>query len=363
MTNLSHSVVRASVRPETVRARLKVRLEDRLQHQLQGRLHDTVSHRRDPQPATRPRPRLRDHPFLDRQRGERARPQRGPHLTEERHRAALGLDVVGRLAVHARRPGPLVAPHPRPRLPRKAGSATRLNRSPNRRSGSLFAHRCSLAWILSTRSRADPTSSGPPKIRRRYSPTHLLTFHSPRCRLTGPLRPVSGFPGLRLLRGLRPTHGQRSGDGPAQPRPGCVEVRAATDGSRVHCAPIDEGGAHLLSRQHRHDYAADLHRGLRPRRYLPDPESTAHQPDGRALQAGPHPPDSEPVHRLRDVLDGSLRTPSRLASRTRTIWQYWHVPSLSGLLPPSPASPGSGCPQLHPAAATAKQCRSLTSTR
>ena len=75
------------------------------------------------------------------------------------------------------------------------------------------------------------------------------------------------------------------------------------------------------------------------------------------------PPGSEPVHRLRDVFDGSFRTPSRLASRTRTIWQYWHVPSLSGLLPPSPASPGSGCPQLHPAAATARRCRSLTSTR
>ncbi|MET9915096.1 DUF6300 family protein, partial [Streptomyces sp. NPDC006476] len=26
----------------------------------------------------------------------------------------------------------------------------------------------------------------------------------------------------------------------------------------------------------------------------------------------------------------------------------WHVPALSGLLPPFPASPGSGCPQLQP---------------
>ncbi|MEX5635202.1 tyrosine-type recombinase/integrase, partial [Parafrankia sp. FMc2] len=29
-----------------------------------------------------------------------------------------------------------------------------------------------------------------------------------------------------------------------------------------------------------------------------------------------------------------------------------HVPALSGLLPPSPAPPGSGCPQLHRPAAT-----------
>ncbi|WP_406113114.1 tyrosine-type recombinase/integrase [Kitasatospora purpeofusca] len=49
---------------------------------------------------------------------------------------------------------------------------------------------------------------------------------------------------------------------------------------------------------------------------------------------------------------GSSRTPLRPARRTRTIWQYWPVPALSGLLQPSPASPGSGCPQLHRPAAT-----------
>ncbi len=49
-----------------------------------------------------------------------------------------------------------------PRLPRtrshatmrKAGSATRLNRSSNRRSGSSVAHWCSLVWISSTRTSA-----------------------------------------------------------------------------------------------------------------------------------------------------------------------------------------------------------------
>jgi integrase len=48
----------------------------------------------------------------------------------------------------------------------------------------------------------------------------------------------------------------------------------------------------------------------------------------------------------------SGRTPLRPACRTQTIWQYWPVPALSGLLPPSPAPPGSGCPQLHRTAAT-----------
>ena len=46
---------------------------------------------------------------------------------------------------------------------------------------------------------------------------------------------------------------------------------------------------------------------------------------------------------------GFSRTPFRLASRAQAVWQYRPVPSLSGLLPPSPASPGSGCPQLQPA--------------
>ena len=50
---------------------------------------------------------------------------------------------------------------------------------------------------------------------------------------------------------------------------------------------------------------------------------------------------------------GSSRTPFCLASRTRTIWQYWSVPSLSGLLSTLiPCSRGSGCPQLHVPAAT-----------
>ncbi len=50
-------------------------------------------------------------------------------------------------------------------------------------------------------------------------------------------------------------------------------------------------------------------------------------------------------------------TPLRPVSRTRTIWRYWPVPALSGLLPPSPAPPGSGCPQLRLPAATGKAAK------
>ena len=45
---------------------------------------------------------------------------------------------------------------------------------------------------------------------------------------------------------------------------------------------------------------------------------------------------------------GSSRTPFRLARRARTIWQYWPAPALSGLLPPSPASPGQAAPSFTP---------------
>ncbi len=54
---------------------------------------------------------------------------------------------------------------------------------------------------------------------------------------------------------------------------------------------------------------------------------------GRALHPGPHPPGSSRFIAYGTSALVPVRTPSRLASRTRAIWQYWHVPSLSGLLP------------------------------
>src|SRR6266511_4546076 len=77
--------------------------------------------------------------------------------------------------------------------------------------------------------------------------------------------------------------------------------------------------------------------------------------DGRALLTGPHPPGSGPARRLRSVNAGSSRTPSRLACRTRPVWQCRPVPALSGLLPPLRASPRSGCPQLRRPAATGRR--------
>ena len=78
-------------------------------------------------------------------------------------------------------------------------------------------------------------------------------------------------------------------------------------------------------------YAADLHRDL--------PTSTLSQLRSRpptrwsCTASRPISTRLEPVPRLRSFTTDSSRIPSDLACRTRTIWQYWHVPALSALLP------------------------------
>jgi hypothetical protein len=59
------------------------------------------------------------------------------------------------------------------------------------------------------------------------------------------------------------------------------------------------------------------------------------------MRPSPCPPGSGLVGALEGRSDtGSSRTPLRLASRARTIWQFWHDSSLSG--PLSTLTPVSG---------------------
>ena len=116
--------------------------------------------------------------------------------------------------------------------------------------------------------------------------------------------------------------------------------------------------------RHRHGYAAGLHRGLptsvtKPAKEFPARHNgqvrTAIQPistgfELAALLRGftplvPH------VHLLVSLAEPAPSGSTGASRRCR------------GRLPPSPASPGSGCPQLHRPAATGRRWRSLTPTR
>jgi hypothetical protein len=114
VVDLGDRVLGAPAGAEPVAARAKVRFPDRLQHQLQGGLHHPVRHGRDPQSALFGAAGLGDHPLWHGQGPKAAVLQAGPQLREEGLLAPHGLDVVGGLAVHASRAGPLVAPHPTP---------------------------------------------------------------------------------------------------------------------------------------------------------------------------------------------------------------------------------------------------------
>ena len=115
---------------------------------------------------------------------------------------------------------------------------------------------------------------------------------------------------------------------------------------------------------HRHDYAAGIHRGLltgdinRPKEF-PDNDRrvrTAARPTSAKLEL------VDSIERLSNA--GFSRTPSELACRTRTVWQYRPVPSLSGLLSTLTGVSGDqAAPSLRPPAATDRPRRCLTSTR
>ena len=163
----------------------------------------------------------------------------------------------------------------------------------------------------------------------------------------------SGSPRPGVLRRLRPARIDRLSVRPAPPDP-----QDADSGARSGTVPVFTV---VRSTKEEPDYAPAA--SLRVRRSLSSqppwqlmPTTTgvpchAHARQVRAASS-PDPPGSS-WRRIKGMSHaGSSRTPLRHARRTRTIWQYWPVPALSGLLPPSPAPPGSGCPQLHRPAAT-----------
>ena len=99
---------------------------------------------------------------------------------------------------------------------------------------------------------------------------------------------------------------------------------------------------------------------MRPR---PEVPRRANRLGGYAPHPSPHLPDSSWCRMKRRNNTGFSRIPSRLAHRARPIRQYWTDATLSRLLPPSPAIPGSGYLQLRPTATTMRRRRSFTPVR
>jgi len=188
---------------------------------------------------------------------------------------------------------------------------------------------------------------------RHYS---LLPFPKP----LPPFPKCRALPGSKYYGGSAPPQAGRPTAGPARTRTLVAHGRADRDGSRVHCDSLGEGGAQLYpcgiaTATPQHVTAASRQTSLSP----PGSSPPAMRERVRAAP-GPYPPDLSRQTVKRRNSAGSSRTPLRHTRRTRTIWQYWHVPALSGLLPPSPALPGSGCPQLRRLAATRSAAEGLS---
>jgi hypothetical protein len=135
------------------------------------------------------------------------------------------------------------------------------------------------------------------------------------------------------------------------------------DGSHVHHVPVDRIGAQLSPCSLANGYAAGIHRGLltdingRLRSRLTVRRFDAHCCPARIHQVGAGSTlegDQSLVQSLRLSVSLAGPAPSGGADASRRC---------QGCFPPSPAPPGSGCPQLHRAAATARSGGSLTRRR
>ena len=105
---------------------------------------------------------------------------------------------------------------------------------------------------------------------------------------------MTGFPGLGLLRSLRPDRCHQLTTCLPFRRAGCTAVRATPDGYHVHLESIDERGVQLYPCGIANGYAVDLHRGLQTQAKQTQPgvplplaagrARTANQPESTGLE-------------------------------------------------------------------------------
>ena len=156
---------------------------------------------------------------------------------------------------------------------------------------------------------------------------------------------MDGFPALRLVRVLRPTSSISTGDGSSLDPTGCWMVRVSM---RWFPRSLSNRLTGEVS-----SYAPAASPRLRRRlsSWPPEPATSTDPGVLHAQRVNAHrsPAQIRQVSSWWDSLEGRSatgfsRTPSCLACRTRTIWQCWPAPSLSGLLSTLAHVPGFRLP-------------------
>jgi hypothetical protein len=284
VVDLGDGILGAASGAEAVGTRLEVRLEDRLQHQFQGGLDRPVACGGDPE-SPQLASLLGDQPFPHGHRpAEPSSLKVDAQLGKERLAAAT--DRARRDAIHTGRPGAPVAPHPPPGSDQEGGITNKVVEVIEPATGVVGCPSVQLGLdpqyprlrLLGRRPRGAPTFTGV-----------LLACQHQRCGLAAALGHAAGFPGLGLLRRLRPTPRPAADGGPARRRPGWPAGRATPGQFPRSPRTGRPGRCPAGPRQPRHGYAADLHRGLPADESLPA-VGVDRPPDGRALLPGPYPP-------------------------------------------------------------------------
>ena len=338
--DLGDGVLGSALRAEAIRAWLEVRLEDRLEHQLQRGLHDPVGGRRDPQAADLARrlgDRLLPHPLGNEPAGLEIISQPAEQLpapnTIERGATpstpAVRAPLLPRTRLHA--------------TTRNAGSYTRLARSSKRRPGSAVAHWCSFVCIASTRSSASIEARA---TARRCSPaTSSISVDA--ANTLDPFAMWPAFPTSDYYGSSAPPRRHRPATGLPADQLAAGRGGDRRDGSHVHSRTVRRGRRPAMPLQHRHGYAAGLHRGL-PAGDITQPRSSPHH--AVRVRAATQP------RSARFELVGLLRSVQPLVPHVHlSVLLAGPGPSGSagpsrrcqGCFPPSPSSQGSGCPQLQ----------------
>ena len=154
------------------------------------------------------------------------------------------------------------------------------------------------------------------------------------------------FPASDYYGSSAPSHRHQPATGLPTRRPGWAAGRGRRDGSHVHSPTVRRGRRPAMPLQHRHGYAAGIHRGL-PAGDINRPKSSPHIVRVR-VATQPRSTRFELLALLRDVqpLVPHVRL-SVLLAGPGPSGSTGPFRRCQGCCPPSPPFRGSGCPQLR----------------